>query len=152
MTQRRPPTALFKLLNPIIMFFIRNNIGSVSGSLMIIKHIGRKSGKLYQTPIGYARDGDTIYGFTLSSNTQWYKNIQHNPTVTLSIKGKPITARAERVDDPTEVAYVLDVYKREQPNQYTRFFGIPLDLPSAEGALSSSLRPRYVRFTPVRGE
>jgi hypothetical protein len=88
--------------------------------------------------------------FTLGSPSQWYKNIQHKPEVSLYIKGQPLKVRGEQIHDPDEVAAVLDVYKRDQPNNYQRFFGVPLDLPSAEAARSPNLRAKYVRFHPVQ--
>ncbi|MBI5668503.1 MAG: nitroreductase family deazaflavin-dependent oxidoreductase [Chloroflexi bacterium] len=152
MTQTAPPTppAIMRAANPIIGFLVRRNIGPLSKELMIITHTGRKSGRQYSTPIGYVREGDSILAFTLGGTSQWYKNIQQNPEVTLTIQGKPIPAHAEPINDVDEVAQVLDIYKREQPKRYEQFFGVPLGMPSAEAARSPNLRARYVRFRPVR--
>jgi deazaflavin-dependent oxidoreductase (nitroreductase family) len=151
MTQSsRPPAFLFKLANPIIKLLVGRNIAPISNVLMVIQHTGRRTGRQYLTPIGYARDGDSIVAFTLSRDTQWYQNIQHNPEVTLTIKGKPIRARAELVNDPDEAARVLDIYKRTQPTNYQRFFGVPLDMPSSEAARSPNLRATFVRFHLIR--
>jgi len=147
-TESRRPTLFLKLGNPIMKFLVGHNIGPMSNVLMVIQHTGRKTGREYSTPIGYARDGDSIVAFTLGGS-QWYRNIQTNPEVTLRIKGKPLRARAELINEPDDVARVLDIYKRDQPDNYQRFFGVPLDMPSAEAARSPGLRARYVRFHPI---
>lgn len=147
--RRQPPRALFKLVNPIITFLVKNNVGSLSKNLMTLTHTGRKSGKQYTIPIGYLAQDGVIYGFTLGGFSQWYKNTATHPDVTLTVKGKPIRARTERVDDAASIAHILDLYKREQAQQYTRFFGIPLEMPSVQAAVSPDLRAKYVRFVPL---
>ncbi|MDZ4766796.1 MAG: nitroreductase family deazaflavin-dependent oxidoreductase [Chloroflexota bacterium] len=151
MAQNEPaaPPAMFKLMNPIIRFLVRNNIGPMSNALMVITHTGRKSGKAYSIPIGYVRDGDTILAVTLGGRSQWYQNVQQHPEAMLTIKGKPIRARAVLVNDVDEVARVLDIYKREQAQRYERFFGVPLTMSADEAARSPQLRAKYVRFHPI---
>jgi deazaflavin-dependent oxidoreductase (nitroreductase family) len=148
-SQAPMPALMMRLMNPVLSFLIRNNIGPLSKELMIITHTGRKTGRQYSTPIGYARDGDSIVAFNIGGGSQWYKNIQQKPAVTLTIKGRPVRARAELIQDPDEVARVLDIYKREQPSRFEQFFGVPATMPSGEAARSPKLRSKYVRFYPL---
>lgn len=147
--RRRPPALLFKLMNPVMAFMVRHNIGSLSSELMIITHTGRKSGRQYSTPIGYTYDGDTLLGFTISGRSQWYLNVQQNPQVVLTIKGQPVKARTELVNDLDEVAKLLDIYKHVQSKRYEQFFGVPFEMPAEVAARSPNLRAKYVRFHPA---
>ncbi|MDX2162075.1 MAG: nitroreductase family deazaflavin-dependent oxidoreductase [bacterium] len=147
--RREPPTGMVKFVNPVLVFLLKRNIGPLGKQLMVIRHTGRKTGKPYEIPIGYVRDGADIFGFTLGGVSQWYKNTAHNPEVTITIQGKPIRARVERRDSPAEVAHILDVYKRLQPANYERFFGVSLALPPEQAAVSPDLRAKYVQFIPL---
>ena len=54
----------------------------LSGSIMLVTFTGRKSGKVYTTPVQYFRDGDTIIFFTKTVRT-WWKNLAGERPVTL---------------------------------------------------------------------
>jgi deazaflavin-dependent oxidoreductase (nitroreductase family) len=114
---------------------------------MLLTHTGRKTGKQYAIPIAYLRDGETILANAMSSEDNWYHNIQQNPSVTLEIKGERIPARAEALHETGEVAKALAVYQRKQPRVYG-FFGVPREMPPEAAACSPKLRVKFVRFHP----
>jgi deazaflavin-dependent oxidoreductase (nitroreductase family) len=82
----------------------------LSGQIMVITHVGRSSGRVYRTPVNYARgDGDVhcIAGF--GPRTDWYRNVLAHRTVQLWLPserfGGPVAwwdAVAEQVDDDRE--------------------------------------------------
>jgi deazaflavin-dependent oxidoreductase (nitroreductase family) len=77
----------FKYLNKFMVFMWRLGVGPWFnawpegwGQVMVITHVGRKSGKKYQTPVNFAIiDGEVycIAGFGQVSD--WYKNLLVNP-------------------------------------------------------------------------
>jgi deazaflavin-dependent oxidoreductase (nitroreductase family) len=140
---------LIRLMNPMMAFMIRRNIGALGQAMMIITHTGRKSGRQYSTPIGYLRDGDSVLGFNVGGGSQWYKNLKQNPVVTLTIQGQSGRYRARYITDTDEIARVLALYQRGVPKgQYERFFGVPVDMPAEQAARSPQLRAVFVRFQP----
>jgi deazaflavin-dependent oxidoreductase (nitroreductase family) len=79
---------VFKAFNHFMIMIWRLGLGSwgngtkFGGSIMVIKHIGRKSGKTYLTPVNYAVVDGGIYctaGF--GSQSDWYKNLMVTPAV-----------------------------------------------------------------------
>ncbi len=79
----------FKTFNHFMILLWKLGLGSlmqfipqVTGRIMVITHIGRKTGLKYHTPANYAIIGDDIY-CTAAFGTQadWYLNIVKNPTV-----------------------------------------------------------------------
>jgi deazaflavin-dependent oxidoreductase (nitroreductase family) len=73
----------FHSMNHFMVFMWKIGLGRLCnvwpagfGRIMVIRHIGRKSGKEYLTPVNYAPIGDEIYctaGF--GPGTDWYRNI-----------------------------------------------------------------------------
>jgi deazaflavin-dependent oxidoreductase (nitroreductase family) len=64
---------------------------------------GRKSGRTITIPVWFASDGEKLYLLPVQgSDTQWYKNVQKNPTIQVQagstkaeLKAVPITKAAE---------------------------------------------------------
>lgn len=139
-----------KAVQGVMKFLLKRNLMGPAGKvLMVIITTGRKTGKHFSTPIGYVRDGSTILTFTMGATSNWFKNVLKNPEATLIIKGKPVSARGMPVDmsNDREVLRVLEVYKRERPQDIKRFFGV-----SPEGTPEQLLKARervsFLRFYP----
>ena len=104
-----PLRKIFKFLNRFFMvpayrmglgWFIVNPI---SGYIMVIKNIGRKTGKLYYTPTNYAILNGKIYclaGF--GRKAHWYLNMMANPGVEIMLPGRSIWGKVEEVTEPEE--------------------------------------------------
>ena len=73
--------------------------GIASRSVMLITFTGRKSGKIYTTPIGYLREGDTVTAF---SHARWTKNLAGGAPVRLNIKNKTYNGQANIVSEDKE--------------------------------------------------
>jgi deazaflavin-dependent oxidoreductase (nitroreductase family) len=81
--------------------------GLVSERVMLITVCGRKSGRLYTTPVNYVRDGGT---FTVVSRTHrtWWRNLRGGAPVAVRVRGKDLKGVAEVVvDDKEAVAKAL---------------------------------------------
>lgn len=79
---------VFKAFNHFMIMIWRLGLGSwgngtkFGGSIMVIKHIGRKSGKTYLTPVNYAVvDGDIYCTAGFGSQSDWYRNLMVTPGV-----------------------------------------------------------------------
>ncbi len=71
-----------------------------SGYIMILKTIGRKSGKTCCTPVNYAIWHGNVYcmaGFGEMSD--WFRNLSSNPAVELILPGGALFGNAHRLDD-----------------------------------------------------
>jgi deazaflavin-dependent oxidoreductase (nitroreductase family) len=75
----------------------------VLGSLMVLRTTGRKSGLPRDVPLGYAILDGCVYciaGF--GAETQWFRNIQADPTVEVVLPTATFRGTAEEVTDPGE--------------------------------------------------
>lgn len=104
-----PMRTVFKWVNKFFMVpAFRLGLGTLvcnplSGYIMVIKHIGRKTGKLRYAPANYAIIGGQVYcvaGFGHTSD--WYRNIKANPRVELILPGRTLAGHVEEVDDQEE--------------------------------------------------
>jgi hypothetical protein len=94
---RQPPRLLFTVLNPVVRLVLRSPLNRVvSDRLMLLTVTGRTSGKSYTIPIGYARDGDTLYSGT---GAGWARNLRGGAPVRVILQGERRRGRAELVSD-----------------------------------------------------
>lgn len=100
-------TAIFhtltRLQNPFMKWLLRTPLhGIVSRWFMLITVTGRRSGRLYTTPVQYRRVGATIYVITNMRYT-WWKNLRGAAPVTLQVRGRILTGMADVSSDPATV-------------------------------------------------
>jgi deazaflavin-dependent oxidoreductase (nitroreductase family) len=70
---------------------------------MVLKPIGRKSGKTYHTPVNYAIHNGCVYCVSGGRRTSdWFRNLLAHPEVEIMLPGGAIFARTEEVSDPDE--------------------------------------------------
>jgi deazaflavin-dependent oxidoreductase (nitroreductase family) len=75
----------------------------VSGYIMVIKNIGRKSGKTYYTPVNYAIHQGNVYCISGGRRTSdWFRNLLSTPEIEIILPGGAIFARMQEVSDPDE--------------------------------------------------
>ena len=80
---------------------------------MLITVTGRKTGKKYTTPVGFYRDGDSLWVLSSRDRT-WWRNVKDGAHVEMRIRGKDTTGLAEAVLDEASVTkqvmeYVLHI-------------------------------------------
>jgi deazaflavin-dependent oxidoreductase (nitroreductase family) len=75
---------------------------------LLLDHRGRKSGRLFTTPLLYLSSGDdfVIVGSQggLPRHPQWYRNLLANPGTRVHLKGRRDVAVTARVAGPAERA------------------------------------------------
>jgi hypothetical protein len=68
------------------------NAGSAKSPFAILRHVGRHSGKAFETPIMVAPLGeDFVLALTYGPQVDWYRNLQANGKGTLIWHGKAYT-------------------------------------------------------------
>jgi deazaflavin-dependent oxidoreductase (nitroreductase family) len=105
---------IFWLLNKFFMVpLFRLGLGPfignpITGYIMVVKTIGRKTGEQRCTPVNYAIMNGNVYcaaGFGRVSD--WYRNLKANPNVELILPSGPIAGVAEEVSDPEEELNII---------------------------------------------
>jgi deazaflavin-dependent oxidoreductase (nitroreductase family) len=76
----------------------------LSRRLMVVTHIGRRTGRTYQQPVSYVRDGETLL---TPGGGRWTRNLNDGEPVELRVAGERVAGRPERVRNPDEVAALL---------------------------------------------
>jgi deazaflavin-dependent oxidoreductase (nitroreductase family) len=95
--------------NTEIIEEFRANEGRVSGwasnTLILIHHIGAKSGIERVTPLGCFPQADGRYVIVASNggartHPAWYHNVKANPSIEVELRTQMFTVVAEELDDP----------------------------------------------------
>jgi hypothetical protein len=71
--------------------------GFVRRGLIVIRYVGRRSGKTFETPVGYRRTGDTITISVASPDSKaWWRNFlgDGGPITVLKLDGADRTGHA----------------------------------------------------------
>lgn len=113
----------------------------------VITYRGRKSGKLYSTPINVA-DLEGVLTATSARGRTWWRNLRGGQTVGLRHRGSSRTMRAEVVETAQEVAAGLAAYFRRVPGD-ARFFHVrlaPDGQPEAEDLKRAAEERVLIRF------
>ena len=98
---------------------------------MLITFTGRRTGRVYTTPVRYLKSGDAVWFFT-SLETKWWRNLTGGATVSLRIRGEERPYRAEVVTDaPDKIRGAL--------REFLAHF--PQDAPYYDIALGPDRRP-----------
>ncbi|NDJ33466.1 MAG: nitroreductase family deazaflavin-dependent oxidoreductase [Chloroflexi bacterium] len=120
--QSLPPPAVRNTMNRIMGTVLRTPLhGVLSGSLMLIRFTGRKSGKTYTTPVGYMQDGDWLTVFTHST---WWKNFEQEPQVDVLLRGDWRSGRAHAITDHTQMMTYVDAFIERNGVENLRRAGI----------------------------
>ena len=74
---------------------------------------GRKSLRAISIPVWFTLEGDKLYLLPArGSNTQWYKNLSHNPAIRLTARGNQFSTNAIQITEPTQVQTIIDEFRK----------------------------------------
>jgi hypothetical protein len=74
--------------------------------------IGRKSGRMISRPVWFVLERDTLFLLPVQgSDTQWYKNVLHNPQIKISARGKEEKLRAVPITDLETIKSAVEKFK-----------------------------------------
>jgi deazaflavin-dependent oxidoreductase (nitroreductase family) len=92
----RIPEAFFPLINRLMKVLLASPLHSVvSGSLMTIHYIGRRSGRQLWTPVRYLREDDGALVALTSKSTGWWPNLVEPVAVEVQVAGRRRKAIAQ---------------------------------------------------------
>jgi deazaflavin-dependent oxidoreductase (nitroreductase family) len=78
-----------------------------------ISVIGRKSGRKISIPVWFVvEDSNTLWLMPVQgSDTQWYRNVLHNPEIRISARGKEGSFQGTPTTDPEVVKRVVEAFR-----------------------------------------
>lgn len=116
----KPPTGFQAILWRLPIWFYRLNLGWLIGErMMLLKHIGRKSGqerKAVIEVVRYDKDEDAYYvcsGF--GKKSQWYQNLAANPDGKIQVGGRKLEVHATLLP-PEQCGDEMVRYVKAHPN------------------------------------
>jgi deazaflavin-dependent oxidoreductase (nitroreductase family) len=121
------------IVNSAMKFVLRSPAhGLISKDKLLISFTGRKSGKIYTTPVSYSQNDGRVAIFT---HAAWWKNLVSGAPVNLRIRGRDLQGLAEPVaEDKQAIAAGLAAHLRKVPSD-AGFYGVTFDVdhnPKAE--------------------
>ena len=100
--------------NDFVKFFLRTPLYVFMGDTMLITVTGRKTGKKYTTPVGFYREGNTLWVLSSRDRT-WWRNVKDGAEVEMRIRGKDVAGFAEAIMDEEAVTSQLGEYLKHVP-------------------------------------
>jgi hypothetical protein len=76
----------------------------LSSRLMLVRLVGRKTGRIYLQPVSYLRQGETLL---TPGGGRWKRNLREGEPVTLRVAGRVVQAQPELVRDADEVEQLV---------------------------------------------
>ena len=105
--------------------------GLLSKNFVLVSVTGRKSGKVYTTPVNYRRAGEALQVISTRERT-WWRNLRgEGAAATLRLQGKDVRTWGLVIEDEQNVAQMLIEYLMQVP-QVARYYGIK---PGSDGKL-----------------
>lgn len=136
----REPSAAEKIFNRVFGFLVGRGLGFSYNYLLEVR--GRKTGKLYSTPINLLELNAKKYLVAPRGRTQWVRNAEAAGEVTLKKGTKREKFRLRPLTDaeklPILKAY-LDTFRRE----VQRYFTIPAGSPVEDFAAIAESYPAF---------
>jgi deazaflavin-dependent oxidoreductase (nitroreductase family) len=116
--------------------------------LMLVHHVGRKTGRHYRQPVSYVRQDDVLL---TPGGGRWKLNLREGEPASVRLRGKLVRLRPELVGEPDEVQRLLAYMFRQSPRlaAFVPFVGKDgtIDRPALENAVRYGFR--IVRWHPV---
>jgi deazaflavin-dependent oxidoreductase (nitroreductase family) len=97
---------------------------------------GRASGRKISRPVWFVQEGEKLYLVPVrGSDSDWYKNVLKNPTITLDANGVTWTAKATPITDTTRVRDIVEKFRAkygaEEVKKYYSKLDVAVEVPLA---------------------
>jgi F420H(2)-dependent quinone reductase len=114
-----PPRAVMTVANIFVGALLRSPFhGLMSKTLLLLTYTGRKSGKYYQIPVGYLREGPIV---TLVAGNPWWVNVRGGASVTLRLAGAELRGFAAPMEEKRQAEDALMAFIEKMPNLATMY-------------------------------
>jgi deazaflavin-dependent oxidoreductase (nitroreductase family) len=118
----RPQTSMEKAFNRLFGFMVGLGIGPHYAYLLQVR--GRKSGRLYSTPVSLVTVGDKRYLVAPRGRTQWVRNAEVAGEIALKRGSYRGNFELKPVPDAAKPA-ILKIYLDSYKAAVQRFFSVP---------------------------
>ncbi len=125
----RAPSAGERIFNRIFGFLVRIGLGFSYNYLLQVR--GRKSGKIYSTPVNLMELGGKKFLVAPRGRTQWVRNAEAAGEVTLSKGSSRQSFRLRPISD-AEKPEILKTYLDTFRTAVQRYFPVPAGSPAQE--------------------
>lgn len=134
--------------NDFVTFFLRTPFRVFLGNTMLITVTGCKSGKKYSTPVGFYREGGTLWVISNRDRT-WWRNVRNGANVSLLLNGNAVSAFAETETNQDAVEKRLLDYIRHIPMS-AKSFGIRMEnkIPNVKDVERVAKDKLFVKIEP----
>jgi deazaflavin-dependent oxidoreductase (nitroreductase family) len=136
----REPSAVEKIFNRTFGFLVGLGLGFSHNYLLEVR--GRKTGKLYSTPIDLLERNGKRYLVAPRGRTQWVRNAEAAGEVTLKKGSKRLKFRLRPIPD-TDKPEILKAYLDSFKSEVQRYFSIPAGSPPGAFAGIAASYPAF---------
>jgi deazaflavin-dependent oxidoreductase (nitroreductase family) len=128
-TQFMQPTLVDRIINRAFGFLVKLGFGLSHNFLLEVR--GRKSGRIYSTPVNVLEYKEKKYLVAPRGDTQWVRNVVVNLKATLVKGAKRENVRLRPIADAAK-AEILKAYLDRYKLTVRRYFPIPAGSPLRE--------------------
>jgi deazaflavin-dependent oxidoreductase (nitroreductase family) len=85
---------------------------------------GRKSGRTISIPVWFVSEDNKLYLLPVTgSDTQWYKNVQKNPSIQIAAGSAKADRKVAPITDPKQVASVVEKFRAKYgPSDVKKYY------------------------------
>jgi len=116
------PSSSERLLNRLFGFLVRMGFGSSHNFMLEVR--GRKSGRVYSTPVNVLEQNGFRYLVAPRGYTQWVRNVVANKSASL-VKGKRREEVSLRAIPDNQKPEILKAYLDQYKTTVQKYFPIP---------------------------
>lgn len=133
-TTRKPPSGLGRLAFRMPIYLYRMGLGWLLGQrFLLLNHVGCKSGLARQAVlevVDYDAAADTYFVASgYGRQSQWFKNVQAHPEVTIQVGRRKLAVTAD-ILDPAASGEMMVAYVRRHPTaaqNLSKVIGVDVD-------------------------
>jgi len=139
--RRTPPQGLVNAVNPLVRAMAASPLHRLLDTSVLVLHLtGRRTGRHYDVPVGFADLGDALLVVT---QHRWRANLRDVTKVLVTHEGRTRVMRAQLTEDPAEVAGQLGkaIARLGRKDAQRRFgLSLPVDHEPDADELESAVR------------
>jgi hypothetical protein len=90
---------------------------------------GRKSGRDIPRPVWFVHEGNTLYLLPVKgSDTNWYRNLQVDSTLKISVNGIEMPLRGKPITDSNRVDDIVRIFRSKYGEAYVKKYYPKVDV------------------------